>query len=153
MFRESVSRLSATPGLAALSVASILAEIGVDMSPFPSAAHLISSAGQRRECGQAPLNPAAARRALAQDPAGPGRLVRGADQEQLLPGAVSAAEDPPGSQEGHCGGGAGDPHGGVRHAQARGGLPRPRPPTTSSAPSPPAWPLASPDGSMSSDSM
>src|SRR5215218_7380141 len=44
-FREAVTRLSATPGLAALSVAGILAEIGVDMSPFPSAAHLISWAG------------------------------------------------------------------------------------------------------------
>src|SRR5215211_6090081 len=44
-FREAVTRLSATPGLAALSVASILAEIGLDMSPFPSEAHLISWAG------------------------------------------------------------------------------------------------------------
>ena len=44
-FREAVMRLSAIPGLAALSVAGILAEIGVDMSPFPSAAHLISWAG------------------------------------------------------------------------------------------------------------
>src|SRR5918911_3127693 len=44
-FREAVTRLSATPGLAALSVVGILAEIGPDMSPFPSAAHLISWAG------------------------------------------------------------------------------------------------------------
>jgi transposase len=44
-FREAVTRLSATPGLAALSVAGILAEIGLDMSPFPSEAHLISWAG------------------------------------------------------------------------------------------------------------
>src|SRR5215207_4597110 len=44
-FRKAVTRLSATPGLAALSVASILAEIGLDMSPFPSEAHLISWAG------------------------------------------------------------------------------------------------------------
>src|SRR3954447_19175099 len=140
-FREAVTRLSARPGLAALSVAGILAEIGLDMSPFPSEAHLISWAGlcprndesagkrppQRRERGQAPLNPAAAGHALAQDPAGPGGLVRGQNQGQLLPGAVSATEGPPGSEEGHCGGGPGDPHGGVRHAQARGGLPRPRP--------------------------
>jgi transposase len=44
-FREAVTRLSATPGLATLSVAGILAEVGVDMHPFPSAAHLISWAG------------------------------------------------------------------------------------------------------------
>src|SRR4051812_24736165 len=44
-FREAVTRLSATPGLSALSVAGILAEIGLDMSPFPSEAHLISWAG------------------------------------------------------------------------------------------------------------
>jgi transposase len=44
-FREAVTRLSAMPGLSALSVAGILAEIGLDMSPFPSEAHLISWAG------------------------------------------------------------------------------------------------------------
>src|SRR3954451_24987852 len=44
-FREAVTRRSAMPGLSALSVAGILAEIGLDMSPFPSEAHLISWAG------------------------------------------------------------------------------------------------------------
>jgi transposase len=44
-FREAVTRLSATPGLAVLSVTGILAEIGLDMSLFPSEAHLISWAG------------------------------------------------------------------------------------------------------------
>jgi transposase len=44
-FRAAVTRLSAMPGLAALSAVSILAEIGTDMSRFPSEAHLISWAG------------------------------------------------------------------------------------------------------------
>jgi transposase len=44
-FREAATRLSTIPGLATLSVAGILAEIGLDMSRFPSEAHLISWAG------------------------------------------------------------------------------------------------------------
>src|SRR4051794_27312786 len=131
-FREAVTRLSAMPGLSALSVAGILAEIGRGASDLLGRA----LSPQRRERGQAPLNPAAAGYALAQDPAGPGGLVRGQNQGQLLPGAVSATEGPPGSEEGHCGGGPGGPHRGGPPAPAAGGLPPP--PAPPPPPPPPA---------------
>lgn len=44
-FRESAAHLSTMPGLSAVSASVVLAEIGVDMSRFPSAAHLVSWAG------------------------------------------------------------------------------------------------------------
>jgi len=44
-FREALKRVSTTPGLAELSASAILSEIGLDMSRFPSPAHLISWAG------------------------------------------------------------------------------------------------------------
>jgi transposase len=44
-FRESAAHLSTLPGLSAVSTSVVLAEIGVDMSRFPTAAHLVSWAG------------------------------------------------------------------------------------------------------------
>lgn len=41
-FREVVGRLKEVPGLSDLSATALIAEIGVDMSRFPSAAHLVS---------------------------------------------------------------------------------------------------------------
>jgi transposase len=43
--QETVRRLTAMPGLSPLSAAVVISEIGLDMSRFPSAAHLISWAG------------------------------------------------------------------------------------------------------------
>src|SRR5262245_5519634 len=57
-FRNAVEQLSAVPGIKSLAAQTILSEIGIDMSRFPSSAHLISwacicprsdeSAGKRR---------------------------------------------------------------------------------------------------------
>ena len=44
-FREAAARLTTIPGVSALSATVILAEIGPDMSRFPTAAHLVSWAG------------------------------------------------------------------------------------------------------------
>ena len=44
-FRVAAARLTTIPGVSALSAAVILAEIGPDMSRFPTAAHLVSWAG------------------------------------------------------------------------------------------------------------
>jgi transposase len=44
-FRDAVQRLSTMPGLSGLSATVVISEIGLDMSRFPSAAHLISWAG------------------------------------------------------------------------------------------------------------
>ena len=43
--QETVQRLTTMPGLSPLSAAVVISEIGLDMSRFPSAAHLISWAG------------------------------------------------------------------------------------------------------------
>lgn len=44
-FREAADRLAEIPGLSEVSAAVIVSEIGVDMSRFPSAGHLVSWAG------------------------------------------------------------------------------------------------------------
>ena len=44
-FRELILRLSAIPGVSRLSATTILAEIGRDMSRFPTAGHLVAWAG------------------------------------------------------------------------------------------------------------
>src|SRR5205807_7363939 len=44
-FRELILRLSAIPGVSRLSATAILAEIGRDMSRFPTAGHLVAWAG------------------------------------------------------------------------------------------------------------
>ena len=43
--QETVQRLTTMPGLSPLSAAVVISEIGLEMSRFPSAAHLISWAG------------------------------------------------------------------------------------------------------------
>src|SRR5919199_1621859 len=44
-FQDAVRRLTTMPGLSSLSATVVISEIGLDMSRFPSAAHLISWAG------------------------------------------------------------------------------------------------------------
>jgi transposase len=44
-FREVVERLNEVPGLGRIAIETIIAEIGTDMSPFPTAGHLVSWAG------------------------------------------------------------------------------------------------------------
>jgi transposase len=44
-FHDVVERLNEVPGLGATAVETVIAEIGIDMSQFPSAGHLLSWAG------------------------------------------------------------------------------------------------------------
>jgi transposase len=44
-FRDIVERLKEVPGLGATATETVIAEIGADMSPFPTAGHLLSWAG------------------------------------------------------------------------------------------------------------
>jgi transposase len=44
-FRDTVERLKEVPGLATTAAEIVIAEIGTDMSPFPTAGHLLSWAG------------------------------------------------------------------------------------------------------------
>jgi transposase len=44
-FRDVVERLNEVPGLGRIAIETIIAEIGTDMSPFPTAGHLVSWAG------------------------------------------------------------------------------------------------------------
>jgi transposase len=44
-FRDVVERLNEVPGLGRIAIETLIAEIGTDMSPFPTAGHLVSWAG------------------------------------------------------------------------------------------------------------
>jgi transposase len=44
-FRDAIARLTTIPGVSTVSAQVILAEIGADMTPFPTAGHLLSWAG------------------------------------------------------------------------------------------------------------
>jgi transposase len=73
-FRTLIRRLSAIPGVSVLSAITILAEIGRDMSRFPTAGHLIAWARavprSERKRRQAQIIQAAKGRTLAEDDAG-----------------------------------------------------------------------------------
>jgi transposase len=60
-FRAAIAQLKTIPGIGDLGACVILAEIGHDMSRFPTQGHLISWAGlcprSDESCGQAPLHP------------------------------------------------------------------------------------------------
>src|SRR5207253_476706 len=79
-FHAAVQLLTTIPGIDALSACVILAEIGRDMSRFPTAGHLISWAGlcpkNDESAGKRRFHPDAQRRAVAQDHPRPMRLGR-----------------------------------------------------------------------------
>ena len=136
-FRDIVERLKEVPGLSETSAQILIAEIGTDMSQFPTAGHLLSWAGLVPR-----LDESAGKRrstrvqegcALAQAGAGPVRLGRSAQEEQLLPGPVPAAQSAPRPQEGSHRGCRLDPDHGLPHAGATAPATRTSGPTTSPA--------------------
>jgi len=94
-FRDIVERLKEVPGLGTTAAEVVLAEIGTDMSPFPSAGHLLSwagfvprldeSAGKRRSTRIKKGAP------WAQACAGSSRVGRSAQEEQLFSSPVPAS--------------------------------------------------------------
>jgi transposase len=148
-FAETAALVQTMPGVRARAAQAILAETGMDMSPFPTAQHFASwarlcpgnheSAGKRR-----PATTGKGRRLVAGHPAR-GRLGRGQDQEKLLPGPLSPAERPARPQEGHRRRAARDARRPVAHTHAPRVPPGPRsrllrPPQHCSDPTPPCPP-------------
>ena len=97
-FRAAVGLLTTIPGVSELAGQGIVAEIGIDMSRFPTAGHLISWAGlcpeERRERRQAPLDTHPQGRAVAEDLARPVRLGGDPDQGHLPAGPVPPHQSP-----------------------------------------------------------
>jgi transposase len=108
-FCTAVRRLTTAPGVQEVAASSILAEIGLDMSRFPTAGHLLSwagfcprneeSAGKRRS-PELVEGPAQERCPVAQDNPGPVRLGGDPQAGELCSGPVSSFEEPPRTQEG-----------------------------------------------------
>jgi transposase len=64
-FAEAIERLDTIPGIGQRMAEILVAEIGVDMTRFPSAAHLASWAGCALATRRAPVNASVARPAKA----------------------------------------------------------------------------------------
>ena len=119
-FHDIVERLKEVPGLGATATETVIAEIGTDMSPFPTAGHLLSwagfvprldeSAGKRRSTrirkGAPWLKPVT----------GASCVGRSAQEEQLFPGPIPPSQSAPRRQEGSDRGCRVDPDNRLSHA-------------------------------------
>ena len=105
-FRAAIAQLRTIPGIGDLGACVILAEIGHDMSRFPTQRQLISwaglcpkndeSAGKRRSSRMRKGAPPPSRgQALAEDHVDPMRLGGGPQEGQLSSGAVPPPARPP----------------------------------------------------------
>ena len=155
-FRYTIERLKAIPGLSETSIQVLLAEIGTDMSQFPTAGHLLSwaglvprldeSAGKRRSTRVRKGAPWLKNDARAVC------LGSGAGKEQLLPGPVPATQEPRGPEEGGGRRRRLDPDHRLSHAAQTEPSIRTWAPHTSPAATRPAPPSASPTTSAASAS-
>ena len=92
-FREAADRLTTMPGVSETVARVIVAEIGVDMSRFPSAGHLVSWAGlcpRLDAVRESAARPGSARESVAEDGAGAGRVGGDAEEGELPAIAISA---------------------------------------------------------------
>ena len=103
--RQQTHLLMTMPGIVSDTVAHVIvAEIGIDMTRFPSAAHLVSWAGlcpRNDESAGKRRSTRARRRPLAQDHPCHRRLGRRPHEGLLLPSAIPAPQSPPRRQESH----------------------------------------------------
>ena len=118
-FHDIVERLEEVPGLAATATETVIAEIGADMSPFPTVGHVLSwagfvprldeSAGKRHSTrirkGAPWLKPVLVQAAWG-----------AAQEEQLFPGPIPPSQSAPRRQEGSDRGCRVDPHNRLSHA-------------------------------------
>lgn len=128
-FCEMIARLSMMPGVSVLAARTIVAEIGRDMSRFPTAGHLVlggSVSRPERERRQEEIDPIAQGRPMAEDDAGAMRLGGQAQEGQLLPGSVLPAAKPARAAKSHLRRRRLAPHRHLSHGQERHPPPRPR---------------------------
>src|SRR5262249_33698497 len=88
-FAELVARCDEIPGIGRIAAAAVLAEIGLDMTRFPTPGHLASWAkyapGVRESAGKKKGNAATAR-GTRSGPAAPGEAAAGAGRTRPFPG-------------------------------------------------------------------
>ena len=127
-FRDAAERLMSLPGISDVAAQVILAEIGTDMSSFPTAGHLLSWAGLTPRLDES----AGKRRSTRLKKGAPWlkpvlvRLCGGAGQEHLSPGPVPAPQSTTRTKKGCHRGRRIDPHRRLPYAARRYLLSRPR---------------------------
>jgi len=129
-FRALIEILSSIPGISALSAKVILAEIGADMSRFPTDAHLISWAGlcpRNDESAGKRRSNRMRKGAPSQDHIDPMRLGGGPQEGLLSPGPIPSPALKARRQESHRRRRRIDPDRRIPHAQGWHMLPGPRP--------------------------
>ena len=129
-FRDAVERLKDIPGVSDNVAQTLIAEIGDDMSAFPTDGHLAvlgrHVSAPRRERGSKAIEASPQRRAMAEARPRPGG-AGGDEGEKVQPqGAILQPQAPPGSQEGDRRRRRSDVAHRLPHAQGRNLLPRPR---------------------------
>ena len=133
-FRAAVAQLISIPGIKKLGAEGILSEIGIDMSRFASAAHLLSwtciCPRNDEERRQASIQSRAQRFGLAQDHDGAMRQGRRQKEGQLSSGAILPHPGAPRRKQGDPGGGSFHAHRHLSHAQGWNDVSGSRPPTT-----------------------
>jgi len=129
-FRIAADLIKSIPGFDDLGAHVVVSEIGIDMSRFPSDAHLISWAGicprNDESAGKRRSNRLRKGGSLAQDHAGAVLLGGDKKEKQLPAGPIPPHQSPARPQEGHHGRRRLHPHRYLPHAQGRHDVPGPR---------------------------
>jgi len=129
-FRSRIEQLTTIPGVSDTVAQVLVAEIGMDMTRFPTPGHLVSWAGlcprMDESAGKPRSTPRPTRCALAQDHAGECRLGRCFLARHLPARPVPAPQDPPWAQEGRGRRRRLDPDRGLLHPARWRPLPRSR---------------------------
>jgi hypothetical protein len=133
-FAEALEPLDTIPGVNKRTAETVIAEIGVDMSVFPTDRHLTSWPREQRERRQTQIRHYSEGQPLAPGRADRSRAGRDPHPRECLRCALPSPHAPPGAQEGRHRCGACDPDHRLLHPRAphrlpgaRGGLLRPPP--------------------------